>query len=449
MSEKQFNHIENRIREAAENSVPDFDENAWLKMEARLDKEDKKRRFLFWWYLLPLLLIVGGVAYYFVNDQPTRELTAQKPIQTDTAKIQIITGKNADDNNKKPGVAIKDKSNNQPVDIVKSSIKSEVDFVNKKPNAYQTADANKNPTTDLLYPVYKKMQGLKEGSATSTITLGEGADLEMEHSDSTQQYTSTTSGEKENVNEIKNISGNNPEVKKDSLGNVKKDSLSNNIITNSSEKKPGKKVKNIQPSRFYLLASLGADAGSVKLLSFHDSKFTAKYGVGIGYQLNKKLSIQTGFYASRKKYIAGPGDYSPKAGSYWSMVRIVKVDAACLVYDIPVTLRYNFLQKGTNTYFATAGVSSYIMKKEDYQYYYTRNYTPYQSAWSYTGNKNYFSVFNFSAGIEKKLTSQFSILAEPSISIPISGVGDGRVKLYGAALQLSVKYQPSKKVSKK
>ena len=155
--------------------------------------------------------------------------------------------------------------------------------------------------------------------------------------------------------------------------------------------------------------------------------------------------MQTGFYAGRKKYIAGPEDYYPKTGSYWDMVQIVKVDASCLVYDIPLTVRYNFLLKPTTIYYATAGFSSFIMKEEDYYYYYTNNNMPHESAYTYTGNKHFFSVFNISAGIEKKLSSNFSLLAEPSLSIPISGVGDGSVKLYSAALQVGLKYNPHRK----
>ena len=43
MGKKQFDYIEDRIREAAENSEPAFDEYAWTRMEARLDKENNKK----------------------------------------------------------------------------------------------------------------------------------------------------------------------------------------------------------------------------------------------------------------------------------------------------------------------------------------------------------------------------------------------------------------------
>ena len=127
------------------------------------------------------------------------------------------------------------------------------------------------------------------------------------------------------------------------------------------------------------------------------------------------------------------------------MVQITKVNAACLVYEIPLTVKYNFIQKPATAYYAAMGISSYIMKKEDYNYYYTRNSVYHETFWEYTGNKNLFSILTFSAGIERKLSSTISLLAEPSFSVPISGVGDGRVKLFSTALQIGLKYQPSKK----
>jgi len=75
-------------------------------------------------------------------------------------------------------------------------------------------------------------------------------------------------------------------------------------------------------------------------------------------------------------------------------------------------------------------------------YYYTYNNNYYEKARSYTGNKNLFSVLSISAGIEKKLGPRFSFLAEPYLSFPLAGVGEGSVKLYSAGLQIGLKYSP-------
>ena len=68
--EEQFEHIENKIKQAITDEQPAFDEKAWVKMEALLDKEEKKRRpFLWLWFLLPLLLAGAGSVLYFTNHK--------------------------------------------------------------------------------------------------------------------------------------------------------------------------------------------------------------------------------------------------------------------------------------------------------------------------------------------------------------------------------------------
>ena len=478
MGKKQFDHIENRIREAAENSEPVFDEYAWAKMEARLDKEDnKKRRFFVWWIVLPLLFIAAGSVYFFFNNKPSEKTitpgkdqyiadnksTRQKNIPSVTPSSnsnQYI----ADSNSSKqkdiasvPSSPIGDQHITDIKSLQQKNIPSATaSIINHARNTNKKIDFNKKKapevsqvikqsfhnsndvTTAFVNGISKKIKGAKKGKLLSKTNKGE-----IDNTDATEPGVDKA----DNILDLTSVNKIAANKKTDILTDtiIKKDSSKNNIVNNLPDKKIADKNKKLTTSRFYFLGSIGEDAGSVKLLSFRNNKIIAKYGVGVGYQINKKLSLQTGFYASRKKYIAGPGDYNPKQGSYLDTMQIIKVDASCLVYDIPLTLRYNVLQKAKTIYYVTAGISSFIMKKEDYYYHYFRNYIYDQSSWTYTGNKNLFAVLNFSAGIEKKLSPYVSIQAEPSVSIPLSGVGEGRVKLYSTALQLSIKYQPPKK----
>jgi hypothetical protein len=67
-SKKQFDHIEEKIKEAADNYQPAFDAAAWKAMEAKLDGDKKKRRPIFWWFVLPLIL-VGALGIYYLVDK--------------------------------------------------------------------------------------------------------------------------------------------------------------------------------------------------------------------------------------------------------------------------------------------------------------------------------------------------------------------------------------------
>ena len=487
MSKKQFDHIENRIKEAAENSELPLDENAWAIMEARLNKEDnKKRRYLLRWIILPFIFIAAGSVYFFFYNKPSQKIAASVNRQQLTESkssqqknIPVVTESESLSQQKIIPAFTERKSSQQKIitSIAESKLLPPKSILSVTQNISLQPQSNASVTPSLIThssarnngigfhkktmsEVYKP--GLKISDSNNRVPKGlvNSVSKKIRGSKNARLLVKSNGGEiavdveaepavdKVGINPDvtpPNIIYNNmlPVILKGSL--FKKDSVEI-IVTNSlPDKNSVDKIKKSTSSRFYFLASLGADAGSVKLLSFKNNKITAKYGVGIGYQLTKKISIQTGFYASTKKYIAGPGDYNFKAGSYWNMVQILKVNAACLIYDIPLTLRYNVIQKPATIYYTTAGISSFIMKKEDYNYHYFRNTVYYQSSWKYTGNKNLFAVLNFSAGIEKKISPEFFIQAEPSLSVPITGVGDGRVKLYSAALQFSIKYQPLKK----
>ena len=429
MEKKQFDYIENRIREAAENSEPAFDEYAWEKMEARLNKEDnRRRRYLLWWFLLPLVFISAGTGYYFLKNKPAETKNVQHA-SINSNEDKSIKKKNISAE-KIPTINEDNTSNKINVDIKKNIVLTQA--------TRQLPASNNDIATGDITNNSDPYHRFKKGKLSSKTNPGEVVDI------NTHSYEVDSSNfilDKTPVDKL--TADSSVVIVSDTV--IQKDSLKNTATINLPDSSKKDAIKKAVPSRFYFLASVAADIGSVKFLSLQNSKLTPKIGIGIGYQLSKKLSVQTGFYAGRKKYIAGPEDYNPKSGSYWDMVQIVKVNASCLVYDIPLTVRYNIIQKPTIDYFATAGFSSYIMKKEDYVYDYTYNNMPYHSSWTYTGNKHFFSVFNISVGIEKKLSPYFSLLAEPYVGIPLSGVGDGNVKLYSAGLQVGLKYNPYRK----
>ncbi len=429
MSEKQFDHIENRIREAAENSEPDYDEYAWELMEDRLNKEDnKKPRFLLWALALLLVCITGGGIYWwpengnekFVKENEQQVADKTLPVKPNTNSVSIIPDSNLTSSG---SLKTEQQQLNNSVDVVAGK----QGFGTQNNN---TAGSQMNQPKKLIRAVQK--------GRLSAKAIVPAIDTENELANITESLKVDTAEIAGRTEDLIIFS----DTRKDSLQMLDKAIVK--VDKDSADNKPAKK-NNEKLSRFYLLAAAGADAGSVRISSFKHSGITPKYGIGIGYQVNKRLSVQTGFYASWKKYIAGPKDYNYKAGSYWTTVNMIKVDASCLVYDIPLTLRYDFIQKASTSYFATAGLSSFIMKKEEYNYHYTRNNMYYQSQKSYTGNTAFFSVFNLTAGVEKKITKEVSLLAEPSIAIPLAGVGEGSVKLYSAALQIGIKYKPAKR----
>ena len=64
---------------------------------------------------------------------------------------------------------------------------------------------------------------------------------------------------------------------------------------------------------------------------------------------------------------AGPEDYH---SGYNPPPSLQKIEANCLVYEIPVNLIYNFSARKKHNWFVAGGLSSYLMKEETYDYHY-------------------------------------------------------------------------------
>lgn len=467
MSKKSFSDIEAEIRQVADAYEAPFDEQAWVRMEALLDRDkDKKRRPFFWlWWMLPLLVAVIVAGLYFFM-QPSAE---NKPIAS--GKL-IADNKNGDTGNTMPAEnkKVPDMGTSPAHNIDKpgyiTNTEGQAAVSANQPGSKEKNAGNIKPgeTNDNLQvaegsniPVKRKRKQGTSSKMAMTVKKPEADGVSSGKADAGKQQVVYTAAEM-GVDREDNI----PALKSDTAKNTFTDlagtkSETDSIIKETAAKpvsekgKPksdtGKretaKTKKKTVRGFYFIAAAGAEANGVKLFSF--DKITARYGVGIGYQVTKNLSVQTGFYASNKKYVAGPGDYKAKEGSYWSRVDITKVDAACRVYEIPLLLRYDFTPGKNTNLFLSAGISSFIMKKEDYHYYYYRYGMPYDAEAYYSGNKHLFSVLRFAPGLQTKLKGSFSLNISPGIAIPLAGVGEGTVKLYSTDLTIGLKFTPKRK----
>lgn len=465
-SEKQYKYIEDKIKDAADAADYAFNEASWKKMEALLDNKKDKRRPFFWVFsvfLLGVLLAGGGIIYKSFNKNNQSQDTVKQVDNTNTQKQHAL---NAADIETAENTAVTDKTtntitpasdqintgkglistaNNNPdeinTDLQKTAKQSRVtDFtpvikIKSKNTRLKNVGITKLDNNDNYYAVNKNIYKDKNKYAVKIIA----PQPEGYHSNNESKTGINAAGPLADTKETITDLQKNDIVKQEETAKTVTTPAKTNTVTKTENKKD-KKKKSI--SGFYLVGTIGAEASSAKLLSYKNSTIVPVYGAGLGYRFNRRLSLQTGFYAGAKKYTAGPNDYNPKPGTYLSTVKIIKVDANCMVYEVPVTLQYNWLIKPKTNYFAAAGISSYIMKKEKYNYTFVRNNTQYTYPYDYTKNSHLFASLQLSLGIEKLLTPALYSRIAPIISLPLQGVGEGSVKIFTTRLQVSLKYFP-------
>ena len=178
---------------------------------------------------------------------------------------------------------------------------------------------------------------------------------------------------------------------------------------------------------------------------FSTVKFQPMKGVGttfgllLGYSFNDRWAVESGIYLDRKRYYSDGEYFSTKNVHLYPGGNLLNVDGTCYMWEIPLNVRYNFTTSPRMKWFATAGLSTYLMTKEDYSY----QYIPWpggstqESSWKINSPSQYwFSVVNLSAGFEQRVGKIGNLRLEPYVRLPLSGIGTGRLPIMSTGLNI-------------
>jgi hypothetical protein len=222
---------------------------------------------------------------------------------------------------------------------------------------------------------------------------------------------------------------------------IKSDASQPKLTTNSKKQK--QLNKNSFFNNLFFSISAGPDFSTV---GFEDvGELRPVIGAGVGYQLSKKFSLRTGFYSVRKVYTADPYEYHPPYNVWTAYPNLKDIDANCKVYEIPLTIDYTISENKKQGWFVSAGISSFIMKEEIYDYHFKPNSSPTYITYRKTitnQNKHYFSVLGLSGGYTRHINKNVSLRAEPYAKFALGGVGYGKVKLNGGGVLVSAIIRP-------
>jgi len=433
----RFEDLDKKIKEAADQHHPAYDEKAWRKMEKLLNQQlpqekNDRRRILF---LFLLLLLIGGGGYLLISQPWNKESGVAKTSVQDNRNT-VEANKKAIDQNEVGGNQARstqtDETNDESVSL-KNSTSERTNVVTAGRNEPRSFTDQNNKTVSRFQPV--KNQKPQKDDVSRVIQLpvtkanGDGGS-----SGNTQNKIAAPGIREENKDGSKSITGD----------------LKNQVIENNSEEATKPEAKRSQkkvartPNRNGFSFSVSAGPDVSKAGSSKTGKTTLLYGAGIGYTRNR-FALRAGMYLAKKIYWANANDYyltyTPPP-----TVKFVGADANCDVIEIPVKLDYNFGMNDKHNWFASAGLSSYLMKKEKYVYIYKTLTGP--SSYPYQAkneNKHYFSVLNLSGGYTRQLNSTFSVSAEPYVEVPLTGIGKGKVHLNSGGILFTIGVKPFKK----
>jgi hypothetical protein len=469
----QDEELDKLINDAANQHHPPYNDTSWGKMEHLLDKhlpqKKDRRKFIFWLFLF--LLSGSGVtlgilqpwkktatettiAKNAIENKPgntnAQNFTAPVDNKLNNPLAKQNTGtiaQTANDNNSNG--TINDKTANAPLAKQNTIAQTVTDNTGKKilPNAKpETAQAYMQKIADIKSNSYKTKsrslikvkKPLTAPGIENDVTIQKTGTEKNNDTDNTNPLSDK---EKQNAVVVNKIAVDKMDVITAGADRANKINEEKTELVKKAPAQQKQKTDKSFASNFAFTVSAGADVAYVSINN--TGKVKSFYGAGARYNLGKHFTVSSGLFVSRKIYTAAPDQYKfPTGGS--TRPNLVQINADCKIYEIPLWVYYNFKPVKNNNWFGGIGISSFIMKKESYDYQYK---APNGQTWNYgrevnNENEHYFSVLTLSGGYQYKINNRISFIAEPYIKLPLKGIGYGTVKLNSAGVLFTAAVKP-------
>jgi len=264
----------------------------------------------------------------------------------------------------------------------------------------------------------------------STDAKQDNSQLQVEPSN---QISSDVTSNKPVENIQENIESSNTNQQKDSSR------VALNNDQKNKEKATAKSTKiKIKTNGHYFYGGLvaGTDLSFIKYQKMQQAGYNV--GLLVGYKFNK-LSIESGVTLDKKNYYTAGEYFDKEKIPFFRNAELLSAHGYCRMYEIPLNIKYDISSHKKHTWFATAGLSSYLMDKELYHYSYKQNGVNGYGSYPYLHTtKNWFSIVNVSAGYQLQMSPKSNLRIEPYYKTTLSGVGTGNLSITSVGLNVGI-----------
>lgn len=449
MSKNSNDNIEDFFRKGLSQQESPFIEEDWKKMEKLLNAHEAGRsaavisntaKILM---STAILLLLFTSTYWWLKATDNTERNSKELSTKDQAALGAKALESKDGNpdaslildDKKESFDAKEKinadiaSNEQPAFIAKNPKASQSETFFKKKERESSND----------FVSTSKSTGITRTSSEVFESSKDATDPLSEQTNSANQTLITRE------NAVLTAPVIEPDVA-DSVAEIKMEKAK--TVKGNTDENQEKNKSNIS-GRFSIAAVISPDYSSTEMANF--SSPGKSYGLLIGFNVFKRLSISSGLFRSSKLYTGYGSDYQPPAG-YWERrtngVVPDEINGNCQVWEIPLVIRYDIIQRPKSRVYSALGVTSYLITSERYAYCFNSPNPGAASGWSTEKSTSYpFDVGYFSVGYEHNLTRHLSLGIEPFMKIPFRGMGWSNVNIYSTGAYFTVRYRFLKNIA--
>jgi hypothetical protein len=394
------------------------------------EEKKKKRRFAFWWLLLIPVGWMANTEYNKFNEAHIKKINSS-PAAAST--------KNSNDQNISSSATPGSKTNNVKTNKNNNSVAEEK---NNNAAANQTAQFSLKHFNAKAITTYND---LKQTNSSGNLNNNDDASnivIQTTPPVNNQSQVLAQSTAPVNVPYINNNSLNNSTNQTEANKN---NNTSTSLITDTAKqnnnnvvaKKSSTQKPKTNTHYFYAGIIVGGDLSFVKYQDVQPLGYNV--GLLVGYKFNNRFSVESGFYFANKNYYT-KGEYFDKSNiHYFDDKTLINATGYCNMFEIPVNIKYDISTRKKHTWFATTGLSSYLMNKEYYHFEYIMN------GWEGSGSvpyyhttQDWFSVFNLSAGYELKTGNKTNIRIEPYFKATLNGVGTGNLSISSVGVNAGI-----------
>ncbi len=431
----------------------EYDENDWKNMERMLDEEEdnlslaKNKRFTYSAIAASLLLLLCASAYLFIRNNPDSVVERSGDLSKVNSATPSVSNKNDPDLNtkevqKSSELSVQRKADedlkNDNSSILNQSPKAISIDTNERLTSGSKTTSKKNYNSGATQSESISVMSDKNDLATVHVEENIGSEKIDETLVTTDEGNSAAEGD--HLNDTKLLETNS--TTSDAVDMNVGEELTKEEGTALADDKIEEKKSAIH-SKWMISLTVAPDF-SRTTSSDYDSPGDA-FGVFVHYQFMKRWSVSTGFLRSNKKYWTYGDEYQPPAG-YWNRatngVVPETVDGNCLVWEVPIALAFNVIETKRSRVFATAGVSSYFMRSEYYEYTFEDSNPGSATGWSTDEPSSYwFGIGSLSVGYDYRVSPTLSFGVEPYYKIPFCGVGWANVDLYSTGVLFNARYR--------
>lgn len=436
--------VDDLYRRASEDPDIPFNEEAWDRMDQKLDyAARKRRRGLFWLFFLVFVSLGAGLLWGIQRvgafDQKIKKEKYTGPVADHSKPGQKYKAKSKQDLRSNPSGQNQEKDSNSELATAKDQQeKGDVNQTGNQTTFLKTTPRLFVPQRQGSRKRAESASGNRSGkealASQKTTKLAEDLAVVSPQENGSAKVLDSFSRDHQadlaslQLDFLPGARGLNP-IRYDNLPEV------DQVIQTIPETKP------VPPAKSWGIGlSAGPDLASVNANG--STAYGLNAGLAFDYRIGRRWVFQGSGQYLLKNYIADQREYVAPKGFWPTRSYPKSTEGTCDMLQWSVDLRYNWLAKPKFQSFVSIGSSSWTILKEEYEFYYAKDYPGLIYNWSSGQNKNYWlSMAQMGIGVEKTIRPGLSLQLNWFAQMPLQGVGNGKVEIYSSGLGFMVHKQ--------